>query len=217
MAAVELASFVRNGKKIAGAGLNYRSLLTERNLPLPKVPVIFLKPTSSYVTEGQCIEIPKGFEVHEEVELGVIIKQKCKNIPESQSLQYVGGYCLALDLTEVRLMKEIRAKGLPWTFGKGFDTACPVSRYVSCEEIENPNNVQIWCKVNGEVRQNETTADMVFPIQSLISYISQYMTLEPGDLILTGSPAGVGPIVPGDVIEAGIGRDLSMTFPVTAV
>lgn len=89
-----------------------------------------------------------------------------------------------------------------------------MSRYVNCEEIKDPNNVQIWCKVNGEVRQNETTADMVFPIQSLISYISQYMTLEPGDLILTGSPAGVGPIAPGDVIEAGIGKDLSMTFPV---
>ena len=92
-----------------------------------------------------------------------------------------------------------------------------MSRYVNCEEIEDANNIQIWCKVNGEVRQNETTADMVFPIQSLISFISQYMTLEPGDLILTGSPAGVGPIAPGDVIEAGIGKDLSMTFPVRSV
>ena len=92
-----------------------------------------------------------------------------------------------------------------------------MSRYINCEEVEDPNNVQIWCKVNGELRQNETTADMVFPIQSLISYISEYITLEPGDVILTGSPAGVGPIVPGDVIEAGIGRGLSMTFPVRSV
>ncbi|KDR19728.1 hypothetical protein L798_05759, partial [Zootermopsis nevadensis] len=152
-----------------------------------------------------------------EVELGVIIGQRCKNIPESQSLQYVGGYCLALDLTEVRLMKEIRENGLPWTFGKGFDTACPVSRFLHCEEIQNPNNVRIWCKVNGELRQNETTSDMVFPIASLISHISQYMSLEPGDLILTGSPAGVGPIGPSDVMEAGIGEDISMTFPVVAV
>lgn len=106
---------------------------------------------------------------------------------------------------------------MPWTLGKGFDTACPVSRFVSREEIKDPNNVQIWCKVNGEMRQNETTSDMVFPIESLISHISQYMTLEPGDLILTGSPAGVGPIGPGHVIEAGIGDDLSMLFPVRAV
>lgn len=92
-----------------------------------------------------------------------------------------------------------------------------MSRFLHCEEIQNPNNVQIWCKVNGELRQNETTSDMVFPIASLISHISQYMSLEPGDLILTGSPAGVGPIGPGDVMEAGIGEDISMTFPVVAV
>lgn len=115
------------------------------------------------------------------------------------------------------MQKEIRENGLPWTFGKGFDTACPVSRFLNLEEIQDPNNARIWCKVNGKMRQNETTSDMVFPIASLISHISQHMSLEPGDLILTGSPAGVGPIVPGNVIEAGIGEDLSMTFPVRAV
>lgn len=92
-----------------------------------------------------------------------------------------------------------------------------MSRFLNHEEIQDPNNVQIWCKVNGEMRQNETTSDMVFPIASLISHISQYMSLEPGDLILTGSPAGVGPISPGHVIEAGIGENLSMIFPVRAV
>jgi acylpyruvate hydrolase len=92
-----------------------------------------------------------------------------------------------------------------------------VSGFINREEIENPNNVRIWCKVNGEMRQNETTSDMVFSIASLISHISQYMSLEPGDLILTGSPAGVGPIGPGHVVEAGIGNDLSMTFPVREV
>ncbi|XP_069678946.1 oxaloacetate tautomerase FAHD1, mitochondrial-like [Periplaneta americana] len=214
MAAKEIANFIQFGKKIAGAGLNYKSLLAERNLPLPKVPVIFLKPTSSYIIEGQCIEIPKDFEVHEEVELGVIIGRRCKNVPESEGLKCIGGYCLALDLTEVRLMKEIKAKGLPWTFGKGFDTACPVSRFIHTGEIKDPSDVQIWCKVNGKLRQNENTSDMVFPIPSLISYISKYMTLEPGDLILTGSPSGVGPIVPGDTIEAGMGEDVSMVFPV---
>ncbi|PSN46015.1 Acylpyruvase FAHD1 [Blattella germanica] len=205
------------------------SLLKERNLPLPKEPVIFLKPTSSYITEGQSIEaickqiihlqIPQNFEVNEEVELGVIIGKKCKKIQESHALNYVGGYCLALDLTETRLMvgfkpfKEIKAKGLPWTFGKGFDTACLVSRFLTCEEIGDPNNVQIWLKINGTMKQNENTSDMVFSVESLVSYVSQYMTLEPGDLILTGSPAGVCPIVPGDVIEAGL-SNVTVKFPV---
>ncbi|KAJ9583793.1 hypothetical protein L9F63_021883 [Diploptera punctata] len=216
MATADLRQFVRFGKKIAGAGLNYNSLLRERKLPLPKEPVIFLKPTSSYITEGQCIQIPEGFEVNEEVELGVIIGKKCKKVAESCGLQYVGGYCLALDLTEVRFMKEIRAKGLPWTFGKGFDTACPVSRFVSCEEIEDPNKVEIWCKINGVMKQNESTSDMVFPVESLVSYISRYITLEPGDLILTGSPAGVGPIVSGDTVEAGLNQLVTVKFPVTS-
>nr|CAD7194104.1 unnamed protein product [Timema douglasi] len=207
-------NFVKLGKKIAGAGLNYKSLLAERKLVLPSTPVIFLKPTSSYITEGQSIQVPPNSEVHEEVELGVVIGSRCKKVSEDSALQYVGGYCLALDLTDVVQMKLSRAAGLPWTWGKGFDTACPVSRLLFPEELKCPQDVQLWCRVNGDLRQDCNTADMVFPVSVLISFISHHMTLEPGDLILTGSPAGVGPIAPGDTVQAGLGNILTMTFPV---
>nr|CAD7257622.1 unnamed protein product [Timema shepardi]CAD7570969.1 unnamed protein product [Timema californicum] len=207
-------NFVKFGKKIAGAGLNYKSLLAERKLVLPSTPVIFLKPTSSYITEGQSIQVPPNSEVHEEVELGVVIGSRCKKVSEDSALQYVGGYCLALDLTDVVQMKLSRAAGLPWTWGKGFDTACPVSRLLLPEELKYPQDVQLWCRVNGDLRQDCNTADMVFPVSVLISFISHHMTLEPGDLILTGSPAGVGPIAPGDTVQAGLGNILTMTFPV---
>nr|CAD7401116.1 unnamed protein product [Timema cristinae] len=168
---------------------------------------------SSTAEDGE-IEVPPNSEVHEEVELGVVIGSRCKKVSEDSALQYVGGYCLALDLTDVVQIKLSRAAGLPWTWGKGFDTACPVSRLLFPEELKDPQDVQLWCRVNGDLRQDCNTADMVFPVSVLISFISHHMTLEPGDLILTGSPAGVGPIAPGDTVQAGLGNILTMTFPV---
>lgn len=109
---------------------------------------------------------------------------------------------------------EARENGLPWSIGKGFDTSCPVSRFISLEEIRDPHNVIIWCKVNGEVRQNGNTNDFIFNIPQLISYISQTMTLEPNDLILTGTPPGNLPIYKGDIIETGIKDVLTFEFHV---
>ncbi|KAJ8897741.1 hypothetical protein PR048_003091 [Dryococelus australis] len=104
--------------------------------------------------------------------------------------------------------------GRPWTFGKGFDTACPVSRFVSLDEVKDPGNVNIWCKVNGKEVQNANTSDLAFSIPEMIAHITKYITLEPDDLILTGSPPGIGPVYPGDIIDAGLADILTMRFPV---
>lgn len=96
--------------------------------------------------------------------------------------------------------------------GKGFDTACPVSRFISKEEIPDPHNIELWCNVNNELRQNANTKDLIFSVDSIISFVSQYVTLEPNDLILTGTPPGMGPVFPGDVIEGGIKGVVSMKY-----
>ncbi|XP_075223163.1 oxaloacetate decarboxylase, mitochondrial isoform X2 [Lycorma delicatula] len=194
--------------------MSFVSLAKERKVALPDKPIIFLKPTSSYVQEGQAIEVPKQFDVYEEVELGIIIGQRCKNIRTSDAMKYVGGYCLALDLTAVDDMKEVRSKGLPWTFGKGFDTACPVSKFIPHDAIKQPTSLYISCSVNGKILQESQLTDMIFSIEELIAFSSQFMTLEPCDVILTGSPSGSGPIRPGDVIEAKLDNILSMNFSV---
>ncbi|XP_063235653.1 acylpyruvase FAHD1, mitochondrial-like isoform X2 [Bacillus rossius redtenbacheri] len=176
-----LSDFVKAGRKIVGAGLNYFALLAEKNLPKPSQPVLFLKPTSSYITEGQDIKIPPGFLIKEEVELGVIIGTKCRNVSPDSAMSYVGGYCLALDMTEVNLMMcgglprsqdEAKRKGLPWTFAKGFDTACPVSRLLSPEELGDPHDVRIWSRVNGRPVQDASTSDLVFRVPELLAAIT---------------------------------------------
>ncbi|KAJ8952899.1 hypothetical protein NQ318_006516, partial [Aromia moschata] len=175
----KLNLFAKNGKKIVGVAANYKSLLKVLNKPMPKVPGIFLKPTTSYITEEQTIIIPQGFSVNEEVELGVIIGKRAKK-------------------------EEARRTGGSWTLGKGFDTATPVGAFMPKSDIPDPHNVTLWCSVNGERCQDGCTSDMAFDVSDLISYISNYITLEPNDLILSGSPPGMGPVRDGDVIEAGI-------------
>ncbi|XP_046385112.1 acylpyruvase FAHD1, mitochondrial [Ischnura elegans] len=200
---MDCSKFVNFGKKIVGIGLNYKSLLLERNLPMPKTPIVFLKPTSSYITSGKDIEIPKGFKVNEEVELGVVIGHKCKKVAVEKAFDYVAGYCIALDLTETVQLVDVRKNGHPWTFVKGFDTACPVSHFVPMQMVPDPHNVQLWCKVNGKTVQDGNTSEMIFNIPEIISHVSRCMTLEPGDLIITGSPTGVSLIEPGSLVEAG--------------
>nr|CAD7194106.1 unnamed protein product [Timema douglasi] len=167
-----------------------QALLAEKKLPKPSEPFFFLKPTSSYIVEGQDVKVPAGAVVNEEVELGVIIGKSCKNVTVNEAMNYVGGHCLALDMTEANLVADSQKKGLPWTFGKGFDTACPVSRFVSVEELKDPSDVNIWLKVNGRKIQDANTSDLAFTIPELIASITRYITLEPGDLILTGELKG---------------------------
>lgn len=116
----------------------------------------------------------------------------------------------------ISLQELARTKGLPWEIGKGFDTACPVSKFIPKEKIPDPHNVQLWCTVNGKARQEGNTNDLIFSVPQLISYVSQFFTLEPNDLILTGSPPGMGPVNPNDTIECGIKNIVSMKFNVKA-
>jgi acylpyruvate hydrolase len=160
-------------------------------------------------------QVPKNCEeLHHEVELGLVIGKEGANIPAATAMDYIGGYALALDMTNRGHQAQLKKKGHPWSLAKGFDTSCPISDFIPKDKITDPGAIQLWCKVNGELRQDGNTKDMIFSIPNLVSFISEYFTLEPGDLILTGTPSGVGPVKPGDIIEAGIGDVVKMSFNV---
>ena len=152
-------------------------------------------------------------DLHYEVELGVVIGKEGRDIPEESAMGHVGGYALALDMTARDLQSAAKKKGHPWSVAKGFDTFCPVSKFIEKESI-NLDATTLWLKVDGTLRQNGSTRDMIFPVPFLISYISRIFRLEMGDLILTGTPEGVGPVKPGQTISAGIEGIVEMSFPV---
>jgi len=214
---MNLSRFSEVGRKVVAVGRNYADHAKELGNAVPTTkPLLFMKPASSYITAGQKIEIPVGCsELHHEIELGAIIGKECKRIPESQAMDHIGGYCLALDMTARDFQNEAKAKGHPWTMAKMFDTSLPVSGLIPLDSIPDPGNVNLWCKVNGEHRQAGCTSDMIFSLPFLVSYISQYFTLQEGDLILTGTPAGVGPVRQGDVITGGIPGVVDISFEVT--
>ncbi|XP_023173599.1 acylpyruvase FAHD1, mitochondrial isoform X1 [Drosophila hydei] len=213
----DLANFVFEGKKIIGVALNYMCAVKARNVPVPTVPIVFIKPTTSYLREGHPIVLPKVFtKVAYEVELGVVIGTRCKNVSKEKAMEFVGGYCLALDLTAQCNLTAARAAGGSWTLGKGFDTATPVSRFIPKDAIEDPHMLPLWLKVNGEIKQKGCTADLVFKVPDIISYVSKYMTLEPNDLLLTGTPHGSDAFQAGDLIECGLADLATMKFNVCA-
>jgi len=129
-------------------------------------------------------------------------------------MKVIAGYTIALDMTDRDKQEELKTKRLPWSICKGFDTSCPVGEFIPKENICSPDAVQLWLKVNGEMRQNASTKDMIFSVPEMISFISSIFTLEPGDLILTGTPSGVGPVTSGDVITAGIEGQSEISFAV---
>ena len=154
-------------------------------------------------------------ELHYEVELGVVIGKEGRDIPSSSALSHVAGYALALDMTARNLQNEAKNKGHPWSVAKGYDTFCPVSDFISCEKLDW-RDCTLWLKVDGQEKQRGSTNNMIFPIPDLLSFISSVFTLEPGDLVLTGTPEGVGPVVPGQTITAGLNDLLEITFPVVS-
>lgn len=161
--------------------------------------------------------MPKGCNnLQHEAELGIVIARKGTKIKESEAMDYVGGYTIALDMTARDWQKEAQSKGLPWSIAKGFDTSCPIGSFVPKEQIKDVNNLRIWCKVNDELRQDGNTQEMIFKIPFLVSYASTFFTIEKGDLILTGSPEGTGPVKNGDVIEAGLGDLVKIKFEVVS-
>ncbi len=170
---------------------------------VPDTPVIFMKPSTALVHDGEPIRMPgNSREMHHEVELVVAIGTRCKNVPAAEAYRHVLGYGVGLDMTLRDLQSEAKKKGLPWTVSKGFDTSAPVSEFIPAGRIPNPHGLTISCTVNGQLRQHSSTEAMLFTIDRIIAYASTLFTLEEGDLLFTGTPEGVGPVKPGDVVEA---------------
>jgi 2-keto-4-pentenoate hydratase/2-oxohepta-3-ene-1,7-dioic acid hydratase in catechol pathway len=185
--------------KILCIGRNYADHIKELGNEVPERPVIFMKPASSVIGEGEEIVIPPySCDCHHEAELALLIGTGGKDIAACDSLAHLAGFGVAIDLTLRDVQAEQKKKGLPWEIAKGFDTACPLSRFVPAASVSDPQQLRITLSVNGEPRQDGSTALMIHRIPELISYLSSIFTLCPGDLILTGTPAGVGPIKSGD-------------------
>ncbi|XP_021898349.1 acylpyruvase FAHD1, mitochondrial [Carica papaya] len=215
MATSGLHKLLNIGTKIVAVGRNYAAHAKELGNAVPKEPVLFLKPTSSYLENGGTIEVPHPLEsLHYEVELAVVIGQKARDVPQSSAMDYVGGYAVALDMTAREIQSVAKAGGLPWTVSKGQDTFTPISSVLPKSMVPDPDNLELWLKVDGEVRQKGSTKDMIFKIPYLISHISSIMTLFEGDVILTGTPEGVGPVKVGQKITAGITGLLDVHFDV---
>ncbi|KAI5962167.1 uncharacterized protein KGF55_003243 [Candida pseudojiufengensis] len=204
--------YLDNAKKILCIGRNYAAHIKELNSAQPQQPFFFLKPSSSILkpNNGPFL-IPKGVIVHHEVELAFILNKELKNLPDSfspeEALDAIDGYALTIDMTARNVQNEAKAKGLPWSIGKGFDTFLPVSNFIPKSEIPDPYNVDLKLSINGETKQEDNTNLMIFPIHKILSSMSNIMTLEKGDLILTGTPKGVGPIVDGDTVDATLSVD----------
>lgn len=175
--------------KIICVGLNYRKHADETNAPYPEVPILFNKFDNTLTGHKSEITIPKVTnKLDYEVELGIVIGEKIKNVKEENALEHVFGYCTVNDLSA----RDLQMRTHQWLLGKTCDKFSPVGPYlVTADEIENPNNLALKTYVNGELRQNSNTSDMIFSCAEIISYISRHMTLEPGDIILTGTPEGV--------------------------
>ena len=197
---------VQRPTKILCLGRNYRAHAAELNNTVPEAPMYFAKVPSSLLPHQGHIRIPAGVgRVDHELELALVIGKRGANIPESKAMEHVAGYTIANDITAREMQREEQKKGKPWTLAKGMDTFCPLGPWlVPAGSVADPHNLTLELKVDGEVRQKGSTAYMVYGIPELIAYISRYMTLEPGDLLLTGTPEGVGPIQPGNRIEGSI-------------
>ncbi|XP_037576051.1 acylpyruvase FAHD1, mitochondrial [Dermacentor silvarum] len=212
---MRLSRFVEFGRKIICVGRNYKEHAEELGHAVPKEPLLFMKPPTAYITEGQSIMIPRDCEeLDHEVELGVVVGRRGSAIRAEEALDYVAGYVVALDMTDRQLQRQCQAQGHPWERAKGFDTSCPVGQFLPKESVSDPHALTLWCKVNGQQRQKGSTSHMLFTIQQLLEAASARFTLEPGDLLLTGTPSGVGPVHAGDVVEAGIEGLGQVRFPV---
>ena len=196
--------------KIVCVGKNYAAHAQELGNGLPSEPVLFQKAPSSWAAPFAPLELPPGAgKLDYEVELGVVIGKRAQRVSEEEAMDYIEGFVVLCDYSERAWQKE---RGGQWNKGKSHDGFCPAGpELVPAAEISDPQNLKIWSKVNGEIRQDSNTSDMIFSVKTVISYISQFMTLLPGDVIATGTPGGVGAgmkppsfLKVGDVVELGI-------------
>ena len=186
---LNLGPCVTAPSKIVCVGLNYRKHAAESNSEVPTSPILFNKYNNSLAGHKDVITLPRDSEqVDYEAELAIVIGQEAKEVSQEKALDHVFGYCAANDLSA----RDLQFRSNQWLLGKSLDGFCPIGPYlVTSDEIDNPNQLEISCTVNGEIRQKSNTQDMIFHCDEIISYISHYMTLVPGDIILTGTPEGV--------------------------
>ncbi|EKZ99190.1 fumarylacetoacetate hydrolase family protein [Cupriavidus metallidurans] len=196
--------------KIVAIGLNYADHAAEAGMPLPTEPIVFLKANTSLNGPNDNVMLPLDSQKSDwEVELGVVIGTRARNVWKEQALDYVAGYCVVNDVSEREFQLE---RGGTWDKGKGCDTFCPAGPWlVTRDEVPDPQKLGMWLDVNGERMQKGSTATMVFDVATIVSYVSRFMTLEPGDLIATGTPPGVGMgfkppryLRAGDVMRLGV-------------
>jgi 5-carboxymethyl-2-hydroxymuconate isomerase len=201
---------VGGSPKLIGIGLNYADHAAEAGMPIPTEPIVFLKASSAICGPNDAVEKPRGStKLDWEVELGLVVGKRAKYISEADAFDHLAGYCLANDVSERFFQLERQGQ---WTKGKSHDTFGPLGPWLATKnEIADPQNLAMWLDVNGERQQTGTTATMIFKIATLVSYVSQLMTLLPGDVIVTGTPPGVGSgkkpprfLNVGDVVTLGI-------------
>lgn len=191
-------------------GRNYAAHAKELNNPVPKEPMVFLKPASSITPGGEDIVLPKqSNDVHHEVEVCVVLGDVHRNMTVEQSQKAIAGYAVGIDITARDIQLKAKEKGHPWSIAKGFASFAPIGRFVDSDSIENHANLSLELRINGELRQQGNTKDMIFSIPYLISFLSAIFDLQPGDIVFTGTPEGVGPISDGDKLEAVLNNGLS--------
>ncbi len=198
--------------KIVCIGRNYADHAKELNNPVPERPLLFIKPATSAVDMLQPIRLPEGRgSCHHETEMALLIGAPLSACDRQQAASAIAGYAVALDLTLRDLQSELKQKGHPWELAKAFDGACPLSPFQPLEDVAALGQLEISLAINGEIRQQGNSRQMLMPPLDLLCYISRHFTLLPGDLVLTGTPAGVGPLNPGDALELRLGDALRVS------
>lgn len=197
--------------KVVCVGLNYQDHAEELNMELPEEPILFLKPNTTVIGhEDSIIYPPQSHQVDYEAELAVVMGKNARFVGKDDAMSYVAGYTILNDVTA----RDLQQKDGQWTRAKSFDTFCPLGPWI--ETDMDPSNQNISLKLNGDVKQDSTTGNMIFPVEELVEYISHIMTLNPGDVIATGTPPGVGAMQVGDVVEVtveGVGTLINRVKP----
>lgn len=189
--------------KVVCVGSNYAKHIQEMGSAVPDEPVLFIKPETALCDIRQPLALPQGLgSVHHEVELAVLIGGTLRQASVEHVQKAIAGYGIALDLTLRDVQGKMKKAGQPWEKAKGFDNSCPISGFIPTADFKaDPQNTSLSLKVNGDIRQQGNTADMIHKILPLIAYMNRYFTLKPGDVILTGTPEGVGPLNSGDELD----------------
>jgi 2-keto-4-pentenoate hydratase/2-oxohepta-3-ene-1,7-dioic acid hydratase in catechol pathway len=190
-------------------GRNYALHAKEMGSSVPEEPMVFLKPNSAILFNGGTVRIPEqSADVHHEVELVIAIGKTGRHIQPQGAGSFIAGLAIGIDFTARDIQSKAKKAGKPWTVSKGFDTFAPVSDFLPSESAPDPDELEIALQVNGNIVQSGNTKEMIFSVVELISYLSTVFTLQPGDLIFTGTPEGVGPVVQGDKLTANLNKDL---------